>query len=131
MLVFLKRRTKNTKGFTLIELIVVIAILGILAAILIPKFTGFQDRARATQAVVEAKQAATAIDALQAEDPDGNYPTVEADVEELATGSTGFEGTLVLDADNDGGFTLTVDGPGSTTYVAGRASAADKVELSN
>lgn len=58
---------KKRKGFTLIELIVVIAILGILAAILIPKFTGFQDRARSTQALVNAKNIATALDGYIAE----------------------------------------------------------------
>ena len=35
-----KKIKKNNKGFTLVELVVVIAILGILAAIAVPRFTG-------------------------------------------------------------------------------------------
>jgi prepilin-type N-terminal cleavage/methylation domain-containing protein len=38
-------RKKNKKGFTLIELVVVIAILGILAAILVPVISGFIETA--------------------------------------------------------------------------------------
>lgn len=120
----MKKRSK--KGFTLIELIVVIAIVGILAAILIPQFTGFQDKARATQAVVEAKQVATAIDSIYAEK--GAYTTVAADVYPLAFGAaaapTGSRFSAGPDA--NGGFTWEVT-VGGKKYSAGR-TATGKVE---
>jgi type IV pilus assembly protein PilA len=51
----MKLRKSSKKGFTLIELIVVIAILGILAAILVPTITGFIDQARNNTDVANAK----------------------------------------------------------------------------
>src|SRR5690554_2820089 len=62
-------KRKNQKGFTLIELIVVIAILGILAAIAIPRLAGFTDRANSSAVVAEAKTILTAYSTLVAEDP--------------------------------------------------------------
>ncbi len=56
--------TKKDRGFTLIEVLVSIAIVGILVAIAIPAYSGFKAKAKITQAKAELKDLQTAIDAL-------------------------------------------------------------------
>ncbi len=58
----MKKNTKN-KGFTLVELIVVLVILAILAAILVPALLGYIDAARNKQTVLDAKSCLTAAQA--------------------------------------------------------------------
>ena len=57
-----KKKMEN-KGFTLVELLVVLVILAILAAILVPALLGYIDRAREKQYVLNAKSALTATQA--------------------------------------------------------------------
>ena len=55
-----KMRTNN-KGFTLIELMIVIAIIGILAAIAIPNFIAYRNKAFCSAAETDANSVAAAI----------------------------------------------------------------------
>jgi type IV pilus assembly protein PilA len=53
---------KNQQGFTLIELMIVIAIIGILAAVALPAYQNYTARAAFTEVVAAAGTAKTAID---------------------------------------------------------------------
>ena len=57
------KKKMNNKGFTLVELIVVLVILAILAAILVPALLGYIDRAREQQIVLNGKSVLTAAQA--------------------------------------------------------------------
>ena len=51
------KNRKAKKGFTIIELVIVIAVIGILAAVLIPTFSNVIEKANATAAMENAKNA--------------------------------------------------------------------------
>jgi type IV pilus assembly protein PilA len=57
----LKRFKKNQKGFTLVELIVVIAILGVLAALIVPRILGNVDEATKEREIANARTIASEI----------------------------------------------------------------------
>ncbi len=77
----IKKMIKDTRGFSLIELMVVIVILGILAGMIMPRLMGRTDDAKVVKAKVDMAALDTALKLYKLDN--GEYPTTEQGLKAL------------------------------------------------
>jgi general secretion pathway protein G len=77
------RRFTNNLGFTLIEVMVVVVILGILATFVVPKFVGRTDDAKLVKAKVDIQALETALKLYKLDN--GKYPSTDQGLEALVS----------------------------------------------
>ena len=76
-----RRLSRRRDGFTLIELLLVLVILAVLAAIVVPKFTGRSEQARIAAAKTDVSNIETALNAFEVDS--GRYPSNDEGINAL------------------------------------------------
>jgi general secretion pathway protein G len=79
----MRTKQKSITGFTLLEVMVVIVILGILASMVVPNLMGSQEKANLQKAVSDVSALETALKMYKLDNY--NYPTTEQGIEALVT----------------------------------------------
>ena len=129
-------RKISSRGFTLIELMIVVAIIGILAAIALPLYASVQARARVAKVQADLRTLASAVSMYQAHV--GSLPNAIIDLTVSVSNDLGqtagpFIGsvptppgggsptwsayTAAYSSSSDGTFSLTASGDGTTVIV--------------
>ena len=91
----IKLFTKKRKGFTLVELIVVVAILGLLAALAIPKLGETRANAEEKTVVANARTIASAVMMYQTNNKSSDQPKV-SELGDYLTNVSGYSGYTIV-----------------------------------
>lgn len=103
----MKKENMNNKGFSLVELIIVIAIMAILIVVLAPQYLKYVERSRNSTDLQNATEIKVAIETWAA-DPQASshFTTGDTFTVEIRSGGGSCSNTVVGDALTDAGLTL-------------------------
>lgn len=79
----MRQQQMRARAFTLIELLLVMVILAVLAAVVVPKFANRSQQAKDTAAKTDLASIGTSLDAFEIDN--GRYPTTEEGIAALTT----------------------------------------------
>ena len=121
----MKMNKSNQKGFTLIELMIVVAIIGILAAVALPAYQNYTNKAKFTEVINATAAAKTAVEVCAQTtgaltDCDGGSSGIPDDIEPADASDTATvtvkttDGVIVATASGDSGL---LNGSDAATYT--------------
>jgi len=120
----MKKLLRAKEGFTLIELMIVIAVIGILAAVLIPYTFRAQDRARETGVQNAARAIQTGLEMYASNQTKYPwYPTTASDIKDTNTGLAALVSPAPKNPFNGLGYLTDVAEGTNTTFYLGTSTA--------
>ena len=103
-------RKQKARGFTLVEILIVVVILGILAAIVIPQFTSASETAKSSSLTSQLQTIRSQLELYQVQH-NGDYPAADIDTADGAGEWTALIGPTELNGDEGDGLNGNDLGP--------------------